>query len=212
MAFRDEDLLPLSALQHYAFCPRQCALIHVERAWVENRFTAEGRALHQHVHETGDTRRGDTRRVTSLHIVSRQLGLSGIADLVEYHRTPPHGWQPFPVEFKRGRPKRGNHDRVQLCAQAIALEEMEQTHIPAGALFYGQTKRRVDVPFDDALRNETLQLSLALHRMFTAGKTPPPEPGPKCKTCSLAGLCLPSGLSRQRAQRHVEQLFHTGDP
>jgi len=150
--YTESDLLPLSGLQHLAFCPRQCALIHIEGAWGENRLTAEGRVMHKRVDEREHETRGDVRREYGLRIRSLALGLSGIADTVEFRRDG-ESWHPFPVEHKRGKPKGDNPcDRVQLCAQAICLEEMCDCAIPAGALFYGETRQREDVAFDPTLR------------------------------------------------------------
>jgi len=210
--YAESELLPLSALQHFSFCMRQCALIHLERQWVENRYTAEGRVLHQRVHEDHRQTRGDRRTITGMALVSYQLGLSGVADVVEYHRQADGTWLPFPVEFKRGRPKKGNHDRLQLCAQAIALEEMHGVPIPAGALFYGKTRRRSEVSFDAEMRAQAQSLSDALHRMFDSGSTPPPEPGPKCESCSFLLHCRPNQLSKLRAKRYVKALFELSEP
>ena len=159
MSYADEDLLPLSALQHYLFCPRQCALIHVERQWFENRFTAEGKMMHERVDREGDMQRGAVRVEYGLRLVCRELGLSGQADVVEFHKSEKmqETGLPYPVEYKRGRPKKDDSDRVQLCAQALCLEEMYQTHIARGALFYGKTRRRQVVTFDSEIRDLTLK-------------------------------------------------------
>lgn len=187
----DAGLAPLSALQHLSFCRRQCALIHLENVWAENALTAEGRVLHETVDKApGETRRG-VRIARGVPLVSRRLGLIGRADVVEFHarrRQPP---QPFPVEYKRGAPKPHDADRVQLCAQALCLEEMLGVPVPSGALFYGETRRRLDVAFDDDLRRRTAELAAELHALLAEGRTPPPEPGPKCQSCSLKDACLP---------------------
>src|SRR6185437_4908617 len=147
----DADLVALSALQHYLFCPRQCALIHVEQAWAENAATAEGRVAHERVHATETEMRRGVRTMTGMPLRSDRLGVSGIADLVELRRSS-EGWLPYPVEHKRGRPKSHRADEVQLCAQAMALEEMFAVEIAEGALFYGQPRRRSVVAFDAELR------------------------------------------------------------
>ena len=147
----DSDLVPLSALQHYLFCPRQCALIHVERLWAENVLTAEGRILHEQSDKPGQASRGERRIVQSMPIRSRALGIAGVADVVELTRAGKR-WRPYPIEYKRGRPKAHRADEVQLCAQALCLEEMFSTPVPEGALFYGKTRRRQAVAFDDELR------------------------------------------------------------
>jgi CRISPR-associated exonuclease Cas4 len=218
--FDEDSLLPLSALQHLLFCERQAALIHVERLWAENPLTVEGRQLHERVDGAVGESRGDMRLARALPLRSLRLGLVGKADLVELHRVSPGdpagpgavlpgvsgAWHPFPVEYKRGRPKVHHADWVQLCAQALCLEEMLQTSVPAGALFYGQTRRRQDVAFDDALRRETTEAAARLHRLFHSGVTPPPVREPKCDRCSLFDLCLPDAPSHS-ARRFLDRLL-----
>jgi CRISPR-associated exonuclease Cas4 len=148
----DADLVALSALQHYLYCPRQCALIHIEQAWGENTATAEGRVAHERVHAVESEVRRGVRTATGMPLRSDRLDVTGIADVVELHWVADNVWRPFPVEYKRGRPKAHRADEVQLCAQAIALEEMFAVEIAAGALFYGQPRRRTAVAFDPALR------------------------------------------------------------
>ncbi|HYE50740.1 MAG TPA: CRISPR-associated protein Cas4 [Azospirillaceae bacterium] len=187
----DEALAPLSALQHLVFCRRQCGLIHLEGVWAENALTAEGRVLHEAVdHAPGETRRG-VRVARGIPLASRRLGLAGRADVVEFHPRRGGAPVPFPVEYKRGAPKPHDADAVQLCAQALCLEEMLGVPVPAGALFYGATRRREEVAFGPALRDRVAELAAALHRLLAAGRTPPPEPGPKCRACSLRDACLP---------------------
>lgn len=186
-----DELLMLSALQHFVFCERQCALIHIEQAWSENMFTAEGRIMHERVDTENRESRGKVRIEFGMPLRSLRLGITGRADVVEFHRKDDGTWQPFPVEYKRGKPKGGNCDRVQLCAQALCLEEMIHVDIPAGALFYGQTRHRHDVVFDKALRDETENAVVQLHRLMESGVTPPPVYSKKCDSCSLYDLCLP---------------------
>ncbi|VAW34145.1 CRISPR-associated RecB family exonuclease Cas4 [hydrothermal vent metagenome] len=152
--YDEDDLLPLSALQHILFCERQCALIHIEQLWVENMFTAQGRIMHERVDRSGGESRGDIRIEFALPLRSLRLGLIGKADAVEFHRQSEGNpaWLPFPVEHKRGRPKKDNCDKVQLCAQALCLEETLSLTIPQGALFYGKNRRRQLVEFDEVLR------------------------------------------------------------
>ncbi|MDY6990035.1 MAG: CRISPR-associated protein Cas4 [Thermodesulfobacteriota bacterium] len=204
--FNEDDLLPVSALSHLLFCERRAALIHIEQAWVENLFTAEGRIMHERVHEADRESRGDVRIEYGMPLRSLRLGLIGIADVVEFHRPAermPEGeegrWQPFPVEYKRGKPKSDNCDKVQLCAQALCLEEMLGVDIPCGALFYGRTRRRKDVEFDLALRDETEGAAKRLHALIEAGQTPPPSYSPKCKSCSLFDTCLPKTVEKGRS-------------
>ncbi len=193
-----DDLVPLSALQHFLFCPRQCALIHVERAWAENALTAEGRLAHDRVHAPAQEKRKAVRSVTGMPLRSGQLGLVGVADLVELHDTPA-GTVPFPVEHKLGRPKAHRADEVQLCAQALCLEEMLGTPVPAGALFYGRTRRRQDVTFDVELRDLVRRVADDTRTLLASGRTPAAVYDPKrCDSCSLLELCRPKALERPR--------------
>jgi len=198
--FDDSETIPISALQHYAFCPRQCALIHVERAWAENRLTAEGRLLHEATAEIGTEKRRGVRVVTAMPLVSRRLGVSGIADLVEMHRDEDGRWRPFPVEYKRGKPKAHRADEVQLCAQAMALEEMFGVTLETGALFYGETRRRLEVPLDATLRELTAALASNIRAMIASADTPRPVyEKRKCGACSLHDICRPKPLARARS-------------
>ncbi len=185
--YTENDLLPISALQHLLFCQRQCALIHVERIWTENLFTAEGRILHEKVDSGPDFVKDGRRVARSLPLRSLRLGLSGIADVVEFG---PDG-AAFPVEYKRGRSKSEDWDRVQLCAQAMCLEEMLGMRIESGALFYGKTRRRAQVEFDQELRTKTEDAAARLHCLIEAGQTPPARYEAKCESCSLLALCMP---------------------
>lgn len=188
------DPIPISALQHYLYCPRQCALIHLEQLWTENVYTAEGRRLHEKAHGNATERRGDCKTVTGLPLCSQELGLIGQADVVEFHRRDGR-WQPYPVEYKRGRPKSIDADRIQLCAQALCLEEMLAVAIAEGALFYGKTRRRQVVAMDAALRDATRDTARAVHDLLRQGKTPPPPPLERanaiCPACSLLDACMP---------------------
>ena len=151
MIYSEDDLLPVSALQHLTFCERQCALIHIEQLWSENIFTAQGRVMHERVHSETSENRRNVRIELGMPLRSLRLGLIGKADVVEFHRQPNGMWQPFPVEYKRGKPKLNNCDKVQLCAQAICLEETLGVSISSGALFYGKDRRRADVEFNETL-------------------------------------------------------------
>ena len=191
----EDDLLPISALQHMLYCPRQCALIHIERQWDENRFTAEGRILHERTDSGSSERRGSVRIERSVALRSLVLGVSGVADVVEIH----DGVRPYPVEYKRGRPKAHRADEVQLCAQALCLEEMLGVSVPAGALFYGRSRRRRDVRFDSELRTLTKRVAAEVRRMLAAGVTPPPEyEARKCNSCSLKQGCQPQTPRRSQ--------------
>lgn len=204
--YAEDDLLPISALQHLLFCERQCALIHIEGFWAENRLTVEGRQLHNKAHgeKVGPRGGGRTesragaRTARGLALRSFRLGLAGKSDVVEFHSSAAPGAPPtpFPVEYKRGRPKRNGCDRVQLCAQALCLEEMLGTPVPAGALFYGQIRRRDEVVFDAALRRQTEDAAVRLHALIASGVTPAAVRERKCERCSLLDLCLPARPDR----------------
>jgi CRISPR-associated exonuclease Cas4 len=198
-SFSEEDLIMISALQHYAFCPRQCALIHIEQIWRESGLTAEGRVLHERVHEQeGETRAG-VRLERGLPLRSLRIGLIGKADLIEFHKTGKGQWRPFPVEYKRGKPKADRCDEVQLCAQALCLEEMMGVDVPQGALFYGKTRHRHEVEFDSRLRQETEETAKQVRDLIASGQTPKPVYEKKCKQCSLVEICLPKSLGRKRS-------------
>ena len=196
---QSDDLLMISALQHYAFCPRQCALIHIEQIWQESGRTAEGRIMHERVHDESRESRGDIRIDYGVSLRSLRLGLIGKADVVEFHRQPDGSWLPFPVEYKRGKPKADNCDKVQLCAQAICLEEMLSVAISEGALFYGQTRHRLDVVFDETLRRETEETARRAHSLIASGRTPPPVYEKRCESCSLMADCLPKTIQKRRS-------------
>jgi CRISPR-associated exonuclease Cas4 len=197
MSYTEEDLIMISALQHYVFCERQCALIHIEQVWDENRATAEGRIMHERVHEQDRESRGDVRIEYGLPLRSLRLGLVGKADVVEFHRLDKQTWQPFPVEYKRGKPKHDRCDLVQLCAQAICLEEMLSVSIPSGAIFYGRTHRRLDVSFDETLRRETEDAAERARQLIASGKTPLPVYEKRCESCSLIGDCIPKTIEKK---------------
>ena len=199
MTYAEDDLIMISALQHYIFCERQCALIHVEQIWEENRATAEGRIMHERVHEQDRESRGNVRIEYGLPLRSLRIGLVGKADVVEFHRLDKGSWQPFPVEYKRGKPKPDHCDLIQLCAQAICLEEMLSVPVPDGAIFYGKTRRRLDVSLDDTLRKETEEAARRAHELIRSGITPPPAYEKRCENCSLMAECLPKTIQKQRS-------------
>ncbi|TAL52248.1 MAG: CRISPR-associated protein Cas4 [Nanoarchaeota archaeon] len=199
MNYAEDDLIQLSALQHFMYCERQCALIHIEQLWNENLFTAEGRIMHDKVDTANRESRGNIRIEYSMPIRSLRLGLIGKADVVEFHRMDDGAWMPFPVEYKRGKPKMDDCDKIQLCAQAICLEEMLKGEVKSGALFYGRTRRREDVFFDERLRLETEDAAKKVHALIESGMTPKPEYSKKCKKCSLYELCMPKISSKSRS-------------
>lgn len=190
MNYGIDDLISLSALNHYLYCPRRCALIHIEQIWSENIFTAEGRIMHDKVDTANRESRGTIRIEYGVPMRSLRLGLIGKADMVEFHKQGDK-WLPFPVEYKRGKPKMDDCDKVQLCAQALCLEEMMNVEIENGALFYGRTHRREEVVFDDKLRLETEDAAKKVHELIESGMTPKAEYSKKCKKCSLLELCMP---------------------
>lgn len=195
----EEDFTPISALQHYLYCPRQCALIHIEQLWAENRHTAEGRILHEQVDKPKGQRRQGVRTVTAMPLVHPALGMIGIADVVEFH-SQAEGQRAYPIEYKRGRPKNHRADEVQLCAQALCLESMLGYNIPEGALFYGETRRRTVVVFDAELRQLTCQTLACVQAMLAATQTPIAVYLPRrCDTCSLIDLCQPRLLQRGKS-------------
>ena len=186
--FTPDEIIPISALQHMLYCPRQCALIHNERQWAENVFTAEGRVLHERVDGGRTERRLGVTTARSVPLQSVRLGLTGVADLVEVRADG----EPYPVEYKRGRPKSHRADEVQLCAQAMCLEEMLDTVVPEGALYYGRTRRRRIVVFDADLRGLTESVAERAHALLAGGETPAPvHETRKCGSCSLFDVCQP---------------------
>ena len=197
--YREEELLQLSGLQHFAFCRRQWALIHIEQKWQENLRTMEGRLLHETAHGNTAEKRGDTLIVRGLPVVSYTLGINGVCDVVEFYQSDGgvslfgrRGlWQPAPVEYKRGRPKEEDADLLQLCAQAMCLEEMLACQIQSAFLYYGETKRRLEVLLDSVLRGKVMDLLEEMHSLYRRRYTPQVTPGKHCKACSLVDLCLP---------------------
>lgn len=188
--------IPISALQHAVYCLRQAALIHLERLWEDNRYTAEGHVLHAVADKAGSRKVRGVRRVMALPIASRRLDLAGVADMVEF-LLHDGGETPFPVEYKRGKPKQHQADEVQLCAQALCLEEMTGRPVPEGALFYAETKRRVVVAFDNDLRRLTEVTAEALVEVFGTERTPAPTHlKQRCRACSLKELCRPGAVTK----------------
>ena len=199
--FTEDQLLPISALQHWLYCPRQCALIHLEQVWAENKFTAEGQVLHHKAHEGADETKAGVRVTRSMSVRSLELGISGQCDIVEFHQNG----LVVPVEYKRGKPKTHRADEVQLCAQAMCLEEMLNVAISDGCLFYGENRRRTTVEFDAALRQLVAETSTALHAMIDSRQTPTAEYlAKRCDACSLIDLCQPKAM---RFKRGVQAWF-----
>jgi CRISPR-associated exonuclease Cas4 len=206
--YEDDDLIQLSALQHFLFCPRQCALIYIEQLWEENLYTMEGELLHKRAHSGRAEGRPGKKTEFGMSIRSLSLGLSGKTDAVEYRDD---GGIVI-VEYKRGRPKKGSADEVQLCAQALCLEEMKGIRLAEGALYYGKTRRRRAVAFTTELRNLTRATAERLHAFIGEGKTPPPVwDEARCPRCSFLSVCLPRKLSRSASvARYIERMTANG--
>ena len=196
--------IPLSALQHYAFCPRQCALIHNEQVWTENFLTAQGRALHERVDGGEPETRKGVRFERSVHASAEKFGISGVLDMVEHELAT---GRLKPVEYKRGKPKVGLWDKIQLCAQALCLEEMTGKTVEEGALWYQQTRHREPVVFSGSLRQETLAVIEQVRSLLESGATPPPVYGKHCKACSLVEICQPQLMGMDRSVGYVTGLF-----
>lgn len=219
--YREEDYLMLSGVQHFAFCRRQWALIHIEQQWSENLRTADGRVMHEHAHDADfREKRGDVIVTRAMQIASAELGVSGECDIVELHRSAQgislHGlegcWRVIPVEYKRGRPKENDCDTVQLCAQALCLEEMLCCEIPLAYLYYGETHRRLAVAMDDALRQRTKQLLAEMHELFRRRYTPRVKRTKACNACSLKDICLPALEKKRSAAAYVSETLKGGEP
>lgn len=199
------DFIPISALQHWVFCHRRAALIFIERLWQDNLATTEGSILHEHVDKDVSASRGDVRVRTALMLRSLLFGIAGVADVVEFHRTEYNGvelegtsgtWIPLPIEYKRGSLRCEKAYEVQLCAQALCLEEMLNTTIDSGAIYWGKTRRRQKVEFHKELRATTIQAIQDLRSLLNAGKTPSPKYEKKCNGCSLFNICMPRKLGK----------------
>lgn len=210
--YDDENLLMLSGIQHFAFCKRQWALIHIEQQWDENRLTVEGNWMHKNVDMPEFmTKRNDTVTLRSVPLVSRKLGLYGVSDVVEmkaatgsvdnaiHHPEYDGWWHLMPVEYKRGKPKTDERDVVQLCAQAVCLEEMYGLRIEKGSFYYGETRRREEILFTADVRSMVMSLSGQMHELYSGGITPPPVYKSHCRSCSLMEICMPKQLAKRKS-------------
>jgi CRISPR-associated exonuclease Cas4 len=196
--YSEDDLLSISGLQHMLYCKRQCALIHVEQLWSDNFFTARGIVMHDKVHtEKAEYKKGVVVE-RDIYLKSYELGLIGKSDVVEFCKSE-NKLIPFPVEYKSGKVKTDDIDKVQLCAQALCLEEMMNITIEKGAIFYGKIRNRLNVDFDDFLREKTFALAQAFHSLVDSRETPKPKYSKKCDNCSFKELCLPEVFDRQRS-------------
>lgn len=217
--FDEENCIQLSGLQHLAFCKRQWALIHIDQEWVENQLTAEGRNLHERVDEGYQEFRKGLRQYSGLYVKSLKLGVCGRTDLIEaikkdggaVYKIQMLGlegqWSLYPVEFKRGKTKNHEADFIQLCAQALCLEEMTGTEIKCGSVFYGQIRKRFEVDFDAGLRDKTRSLIMQAHELLQKGRIPAPEYAQHCRSCSLLEICMPKKLIKAKLEDYRQELL-----
>ncbi|MBO4873120.1 MAG: CRISPR-associated protein Cas4 [Lachnospiraceae bacterium] len=213
MSYNEDDYLQLSGIQHFLFCRRQWALIHIENQWKENFLTTEGNILHEKAHNEGSTEsRGSTLIMRGLRVSSSSLGISGQCDVVEFHRdekgiqlSDHEGtWSVYPIEYKHGSPKPERYDEAQLCAEAMCLEEMLRTEISCGALFYGEVRRRTEVVFSKSLRESVAAAVKEMHEYYSRGYTPKSKTGSWCKSCSLKEVCIPTLMRRRSVEEYVK--------
>jgi len=221
--YSEDELLPISALQHLVFCERQEALIHIEGLWEENVLTVEGEQMHERVHGQEAGTAHNIHIVRGLRIRSLRLGLIGMADVVEFHRVniPAKGvnvptledgfWKPYIIEYKHGKPKLDRSDEVQLCAQAMCLEEMLGASISESAFFYGKPRRRQVILLDTQLRSETEEVAGKAHQLLISGKTPPPSYSKKCHQCSLIDRCIPKTAGHDGVSRYLKNICKIGE-
>ena len=220
--YAEEQLLPISAVGQYVHCPRRFALLHLEQQWEDNRFTAEGTILHEKADSGIRESRGAVRIIRSLRLRSYELGVTGIADVVEFHRSAVDEvgvvlpkvvgkWCPYPVEYKRGAAKNMEGYKVQLCLQALCLEEMLKTPVPVGALFLGEKQGRIEVEFTPAIRTQVVDACHAMQRLFEVGETPPPRPNKGCKACSLVEESMDGKSARSWLARQIDQSLKVED-
>ncbi|PWM38442.1 MAG: CRISPR-associated protein Cas4 [Clostridiales bacterium] len=214
MEYEEEQFLQLSGLQHFYFCRRQWALIHIEHQWAENFRTMDGALMHERAHDKELTEsRGDRIVTRGMNVFSRTLGVSGECDVLEFHRAPcgiplpgRQGlWQPFPVEYKRGKPNPQAGDTLQLCAQALCLEEMLCCEIAQGALYYGELRHRQPVDFTQELRQSVRDCLREMHELYRRGHTPKVKPTKSCNACSLKELCLPQLLRSRPVSAYLHE-------
>lgn len=200
MTYAEDDFLMISSIQHFIFCKRQWALIHLEQLWTENYHTILGEIMHENAHDPYlAEKRNDTIVRRALPVSSKRLGLSGECDVVEFQKSPDgirlHGhrgtYSIYPVEYKKGKPKVGKEDVMQLVAQSLCLEEMFSARVSEGALFYGSTRRRERIAITDELRIEAEKVIAEMHQYFSRGYTPKVKTHRRCRGCSLIDLCMP---------------------
>lgn len=218
--YNEEEYLMLSGIQHFAFCRRQWALIHIEQQWQDNYRTTAGELFHKRAHdESLIEKRGNVITARGLRIASAALGLTGQCDVVEFRRDDAGvslqgydgKWIPYPIEYKRGTHKEGVEDEVQLCAQAICLEEMLGTKINKGAIYYGENRRREEILFSDVLRTRVYELTEEMHQLFHKGSTPKSKPQKRCMSCSLKNLCLPKMQGADTVEKYLQERMKEGE-
>lgn len=218
--YSDDDMLMLSGIQHFRFCPRQWALIHIEQQWDDNRLTMEGSLMHQHADDPFYRQKcGDYISLRSVSVASHQLGLYGITDVVELHPAVddenaishpryPGRWLPYPVEYKHGKPKKHQEDEVQLAAQAMCLEEQYNIRIDYGAIFYAEIRHRVEVWISDELREIVTGCAQQMHEIFSSGQLPTIQRGKHCEKCSLKNICLPESADCTRVSHYLKKNLY----
>lgn len=216
MEYSEDDYLMISGIQHFKFCRRQWALIHIEQQWNENEHTVIGELMHKRAHDRFITeKRKDLLTVRALPVSSRRLGISGECDIVEFHKVEDgiklHGhrgqYKIYPVEHKKGRPKLTSEDKLQLTAQALCLEEMFSTSITEGAIYYGETKRRETVILDESLRRETEDIIKEMHEYFQRRYTPKVRASKACNPCSLKDICLPRLNKTTTVKKYIDDAL-----
>lgn len=201
--YSESHLVLISSVEHYSYCPRQCALIHVEQTFDENLYTLRGRAVHENVDVESSHRKEGVRYERALPIWSERLGLVGKADMVEFH-----GNVPYPVEYKSGKHRAGHHESLQVCAQAMCLEEMLGVNVEKGAIFWHASRERKEVVFTDNMRNKVQEVTADVHKMIAERFVPPPVNDKRCKDCSLKESCLPEAIHKKEKNRNLaKKLF-----
>lgn len=204
LVWADDELVMISALEHWSYCPRQCALIHLEQTYEENLYTLRGNRAHRAADDAGVASPRGVRMVRAMPVWSNRLGLTGRADIVEFH-----GETPYPVEYKSGSSRKWAHEAVQACAQAICLEEMLGVPVPAGAIWYHASRQRREVLFDDHLRSLVVEMTMAVRAMMAGTKLPDAPNDARCPKCSLFEACLPALSARPaRLRGMMAELFH----
>lgn len=216
MAYKEEEYLLISGIQHFSFCRRQWALIHIENQWLENERTVSGEILHEKAHSEDKLEYKNNTIITrGLRVSSSELGITGSCDVVEFRKNDDgvriQGWDgayiPHPVEYKHGKPREDNSNELQLCAQAMCLEEMLCCNISEGALYFGEIKRRVPIFFTEELRNETISVLKEMHDIYKRGHTPKVKTSCSCKACSLNNVCLPKLMRKKNVKEYIDKYL-----